>query len=331
LISLQYKHSFGIQAYAKAYRKIVSDTQIPGSFALDEQYWLLGEGSNTVFLQDFSGVVVHMQTRGVQIHSHREDWLVEVQAGENWHKLVVFLLGEGVYGLENLALIPGSVGAAPVQNIGAYGAELAQFCERVRCFDSQSKQWLELTRQECQFGYRDSIFKQADYQHLIIASVTLKFPKRWQANVQYNGLEDLPAHCSAHDVFERVVSIRKNKLPDPAILGNAGSFFKNPVVAASLYKQIQSHYPDIPAFPVNDKQVKVPAAYLIDQCGLKGQRFGQIAAHAKQPLVLVNLGGACGSELLHAANTIRETVQQRFGIRLQNEVRLIGAEGEVNL
>ena len=331
LINLQHRHSFGIRSFARKYRNIVSDTQLPGCFQLDEPKWLLGEGTNTVFLEDYSGVIVHMQTRGVSIKAQGDHYLVEVQAGENWHNLVVYLLEQGVYGLENLALIPGSVGAAPIQNIGAYGAEFGCFCQDVKCFDSKLGQWLTFHNRDCQFGYRDSIFKRPEFQHLVITAITLKFPQQWQANINYNGLEDLPSHTSPEAIFTRVVSIRKNKLPDPTILGNAGSFFKNPVITTSLLQQIQSDFPQIPFFPINDKLVKVPAAYLIEQCGLKGHEWGPIATHTKQPLVLINLGEALGSDVLHAARCIKEAVQQRFAVILNNEVRLIGAEGEMSL
>lgn len=331
MINLQHRHSFGIRSFAQEYRNIKSNTQVPGCFQIDQPKWLLGEGTNTVFLEDFSGVIVHMQTKGVTIKAQGNHYFVTAQAGENWHNLVLSLLRQGVHGLENLALIPGSVGAAPIQNIGAYGAEFARFCYEVKCFDPELRQWLTFHNRDCQFGYRDSMFKRPEFQHLVITAVVLKIPQRWQANTGYNGLDDLPLHTSPQVIFDRVVSIRKNKLPDPAVLGNAGSFFKNPVITTALLKQIQADYPHVPFFTIDEQFVKVPAAYLIEQCGLKGYEWGTIATHSQQPLVLVNLGQACGDDVLHAARYIREVVQQRFGITLNNEVRLIAAEGEVRL
>lgn len=331
MISLQHKHSFGLPASTRHYRQIACESDIATSFKANEMSWLLGEGSNTVFLEDFAGTVVHMQTKGIELKEHSDHFMVDIQAGVNWHDLVVFLLQSGVYGLENLALIPGSVGAAPVQNIGAYGAEFADFCHSVRCYDPLNSQWLPMSRDECQFGYRTSLFKQQANQHLVITSVKLKFPKVWRANTQHGGLEDLKVGVTPQDIFQRVMTIRQQKLPDPKQLGNAGSFFKNPVISFSMAQQIKQDYPTLPIYPVEHNLVKVPAAYLIDQSGLKGQRWGQIATHQQQPLVLVNLGAAIGSELLDAARAIRDAVQQRFKIVLDNEVRLIGAQGEVEL
>ncbi|UAA40858.1 UDP-N-acetylmuramate dehydrogenase [Paraneptunicella aestuarii] len=305
----------------------------------DTPFIILGEGTNMVFVEDFSGSILNILTKGVEIKEQENQFLISVKAGENWHCLVESLLDKGIYGLENMALIPGSVGAAPVQNIGAYGIEFKDMCHSVTTFDIKRKTWQTYTREECCFGYRDSIFKSHEKQFEVITEVALLLPKTWNPNLNYRGLDTLPLGCAAKDVFNRVVEIRQQKLPDPKKIGNAGSFFKNPIISFEKFKSLQEIFPDMPFFNAENEdgkiqnaiKIKVPAAWLIEQCGFKGKHFDGIGCHQNQPLVLVNKGSGSGVSLLTFAREIRSAVLQRFGIQLENEVRLIGRNGVISL
>lgn len=331
MISLQNLHSFGLPACAKSVEWVNSISQLVALFKADESTLVLGEGTNTVFVDNYSGNVGRINLLGKEIVEHEQHYSVLVQAGENWHQLVSELMQKGINGLENLALIPGSVGAAPVQNIGAYGAEFADFCESVHCYDPSSNEHLILSSAECGFGYRDSVFKHASTRHLIITAVQIKLMKQWQPNLKYKGLDALFENASAFDIFNQVVAIRRQKLPDPVEVGNAGSFFKNPVVATSKYQALLESWPGMPSFVVDGGRVKVPAAWLIERCGFKGKCWQGIACHSNQPLVLTNAGKGTGQDLLTAAREIQQTVQHTFGVQLMNEVRLIGEKGLVEL
>lgn len=235
-----------------------------------------------------------------------------------------------IYGLENLALIPGSVGAAPIQNIGAYGVEIEQFIDQVEYYDLNEKNYTSLNSQECEFGYRDSVFKQRLAGQVVITSVTLAIPKSWSAVTHYGELKQLSAP-SAMDIFNKVVSVRQSKLPDPRKIGNAGSFFKNPKVNKADFKQLQQSYPTIPNYPIDAETLKIPAAWLIEQLGFKGKKIGGIGCHANHALVLTNDGTGTGEQLLLLARAIKEAVLNEFSIALENEVRLIGKNGAVAL
>ncbi|MCY7294776.1 UDP-N-acetylmuramate dehydrogenase [Alteromonas sp. a30] len=330
MVSLQDLHSFGLSAKAGVVKRLSKMESLPSVGMNDEPFLVLGEGTNTVFVDDYEGVVVKPELRGIAIKEEKERYLVEVGAGENWHQLVNYLLARNINGLENLAYIPGTVGAAPVQNIGAYGAEFSFFCEAVRCYDLELNKMVSLSREECGFGYRESLFKSSEIKRFIITSVTLSFVKNWCPNLNYAGLDELPENTSAMDVFNQVIAIRRSKLPDPKIQGNAGSFFKNPIITKSAYDILRADNA-IPQFPVDAEHVKVPAAWLIEQCGFKGKTWGGVQCHPAQPLVLVNSGQATGKELLEAAREIRKKVYDTFSVHLTNEVRLIGREGEVAL
>jgi UDP-N-acetylmuramate dehydrogenase len=289
---------------------------------------VLGGGSNILFCNDFAGLVVHNRLQGIELQEESDHWLLHVAAGEEWHQLVRHALQHGWHGLENLALIPGTVGAAPVQNIGAYGVELARFCAYVDAFNWQSGEVERIDAADCQFGYRDSIFKHAYQDSHFITAVGLRLPKVWQPVAGYGPLAALGDNPSAQAIFDTVCDTRMAKLPDPAVLGNAGSFFKNPVVPMALAETLKARHPQMPLYPAGDGQAKLAAGWLIDQCGLKGFAIGRAAVHEQQALVLVNLGGASAMELIALAAHVRDSVEQRFGVQLEHEVRFMGLTGE---
>ena len=282
---------------------------------------LLGEGSNSIFLSDMQRPVLRFIADSVTEQYAADGILLHVEAGHNWHSLVTYAVQQGWWGIENLALIPGSVGAAPVQNIGAYGVELMDSCVYVDFFHWQSKKVQRLTQAECAFGYRDSIFKRALDGKGVIVAVGLKLQTLANPKLSYRGLDHLPADCSVQDVYQAVIAVRRSKLPDPQQLSNCGSFFKNPVIEANQFAELQRLHPDLPAYPQHNGQIKTAAAWLIEQSGFKGQRFGDIGCYDKQPLVLVNYGEGTAFQLETWMKQIITTVQQRFGIQLEPEVR----------
>jgi len=335
---------------------------------------LLGGGSNVLFAGDFPGMVLLMRNRGIEID--RESGRVRVAAGENWHELVRTCLDHGLFGLENLALIPGSAGAAPVQNIGAYGVELESFLVELELFDCDGGTRRTMVREECQFSYRDSALKQPRQRPRVVCSMTLQLRREPAPNLRYSALaEELagthrhrsaaddfsPSRHSArsgaksrnppgsgnippnpvdprgkagkvaesaitpHDVFEAVCRIRRRKLPDPAVLGNAGSFFKNPVISAGEFEALRARFDSAPFHPVGEG-VKIPAGWLLEQCGFKGCRQGAAGVFERHALILVNRGGASGGELRQLALAMRDRVLAEFGIKLEPEVRIIGGD-----
>ena len=286
---------------------------------------ILGGGSNLVLTGDFDGVVWLVRLAGRRLA--REDdtaFWVEAAAGENWHAFVDWTVRQGYAGLENLALIPGTVGAAPIQNIGAYGIEMAEHFERLRALDLTSGTIREFDRGECAFGYRDSIFKRAGPGRYLILSVTFRLPKQWQPRAAYADVARTLAargiaQPSARDIFDAVVEIRRAKLPDPAVTGNAGSFFKNPVVGAAQFAALKLRMPELVSYPQADGQFKLAAGWLIEQAGWMGRALGAAAVHERQALVLVNLGGADGRQMLALADAVRASVHERFGVQLEAE------------
>lgn len=292
---------------------------------------ILGSGSNCVFTEDFQGVVAVNQLSGIAVTETNTSFNINVASGENWHKLVEFCLANNIYGFENLALIPGTVGAAPIQNIGAYGRELNEFVSSVEYVDLLNGKQYSLDAQDCQFGYRDSIFKRPKAKHWFITHVNFTLPKAaYQPETSYGELAALE-DPTPQRIFDKVCEIRRKKLPDPSVLGNAGSFFKNPVLSAEAFQSLRQQFPSVPSYPVNQDKIKIPAAWLIDQCGFKGETLGGVRCHHTQPLVLTNIGGARGADVITLARKISTTIKQRFNIDLENEVRLIGRQGLVNL
>jgi len=297
--------------------------------SFDQVPCILGEGSNSIFLTDLSLPVVRFCQKQRQVVAETQQQVqLHVGAGHNWHQLVLWSVAQGWWGLENLALIPGSVGAAPVQNIGAYGVELADCCDYVDFFHWQDRQVQRLSRNECQFGYRDSIFKHQLAGKGVIVAVGLTLQKQGQAKTGYRGLEQLTAQSPVQDVMATIIAVRQSKLPDPAQLANCGSFFKNPVIPEVLFQRLISNYPALPAYPQPDGQVKVAAGWLIEQAGFKGKRLGGIGCYELQALVLVNFGDGTAAELQQMIQLIRQGVLTMFQINLEPEVRLIGLTNE---
>ena len=284
---------------------------------------LLGEGSNSIFLTNIQRPVLRYTANSVTEIPQTDGILLHVEAGKNWHELVSYTVSRGWWGLENLALIPGSVGAAPVQNIGAYGVELTNSCVYVDFFHWDIQQVQRLSNAECLFGYRDSIFKRALVGKGVIVAVGLKLQTDGIPNLSYKGLDHLSADCSVGDVYQAVLQVRRSKLPDPQHLANCGSFFKNPVLTVEQFNRLRQQYPQMPAYPQADGQIKTAAAWLIEQAGFKGQRMGDIGCYELQPLVLVNYGHGTAAELEQWVGLIIATVQQNFGISLEPEVRML--------
>ena len=326
-VSLRARNTFGVEARANAYLPVSSVAMLrtvrdDAGLATMPRF-VLGGGSNLLLTRDLDALVLHMVNRGIAVVGEDPDHVfVCAQAGESWHALVQWTLAQGLGGLENLSLIPGSVGAAPIQNIGAYGGELADCFHALQAFDFDSGQVLTLTREACAFAYRDSIFKQALRDRVAIINITVALPKRWQANLRYVELADALApisNPSAIDISEAVMAIRRRKLPDPAVMGNAGSFFKNPVVSAAQRDALLLAYPQLVSYEQANGSVKLAAGWLIDQCGWKGRSLGAAGVHDRQALVLVNRGGATGEEMVQLAERIQTDVALRFGVNLEIE------------
>lgn len=295
-------------------------------FATSGRVHVIGSGSNLVLPAVLKGITVLVRNRGVSLV--RESGgvrYVDVSAGEVWHDWVSRALANGWNGLENLALIPGTVGAAPVQNIGAYGVEVGQFIDSVRVWDLHRAQMKTLARQSCGFHYRDSLFKRAENSHLLIVSVRFALPINWQPVLKYPDLAHLERErlqtgsVSAQRVFDAVVDIRRRKLPDPSVTPNTGSFFKNPVVSKQQYKALKQRYPDMVSYRQDDGDYKLAAGWMIDQCGWKGRRMGPVTVHERQALVLTNTGGATQADVLRVAKLIAFDVNTRFGVSLEIE------------
>ncbi|MFY9512439.1 MAG: UDP-N-acetylmuramate dehydrogenase [Rubrivivax sp.] len=327
--SLREFNSFGLPALAQTLVRVASDADVRR--VVDHPQlgmapkFVLGGGSNVVLTRDVTAVVVKVEVPGRRLVAEHDDaWIVEAGAGESWPEFVAWTLEQGWPGLENLALIPGSVGAAPVQNIGAYGVELKDRFESLDAVDLITGRSVTLDAATCRFGYRDSVFKHGLAGKSVITRVRLRLPRPWQPVLGYLDLERKMAetgntHPDAHTIFDWVCGIRRAKLPDPAVVGNAGSFFKNPVVSAEQCRDIIGRDPHIVHYPMADGSVKLAAGWLIDACGWKGKTVGRAGVYDKQALVLVNRGGASGAEVVTLARAIQESVYGRFGIRLEPE------------
>ena len=327
---LRAHNTFGFDVRARLACHVAREADLAAAVrdprAEGQRLLVLGGGSNVVLTRDFDGLVLLVGLRGRRVV--REDdgaWYVEAAAGENWHDFVAWTLDERMPGLENLALIPGTVGAAPVQNIGAYGLEMADRCVSVRAVELASGEAVEFDAAACGFGYRDSFFKREGRDRFVITSVTFRLPKAWTPQAGYADLaraleaRGCPAAPAARDVFDAVVAVRRAKLPDPAQLGNAGSFFKNPVIDAGRFDALAASEPGIVSYPQPDGRVKLAAGWLIDRCGWKGRALRAAAVHERQALVLVNRGGATGADILELAQAIRDDVRARFGVELEQE------------
>ena len=322
-------NTLGIEAVAHAFLPInsVADLQLVRSDPDLSQLprLILGGGSNVVLTRDFPGLVLHIRNQGIQVVGEDADAVtIRAAAGESWHSLVEWTLAHGLGGLENLSLIPGNVGAAPIQNIGAYGVEMQDRFHSLTAFDFMTGEMLTLRRENCAFGYRDSIFKHALRDRAVVIDVTFSLPKRWQADVRYGDITDeLVAHGivkpDPRDISNAVIAIRTRKLPDPAVIGNAGSFFKNPIIPAVQRNALLAQHPSLVSYQQADGSFKLAAGWLIDQCGWKGKALGRVAMYQKQALVLVNLGDASGQDVVRLSEAVRADVMARFGVLLEPE------------
>lgn len=326
---LRRHNTFGFDARARFAVPVRSEADLIAALADPRAGGLplvvLGGGSNVVLSGDLDALVLLMEIPGYQVEATSdggEAWLVTVGAGENWNALVNRTIADGMPGLENLALIPGTAGAAPIQNIGAYGVELRERFAGVRAYDRQAGSFVRLDLQACKFGYRDSLFKRAGAGRYIITAVTLRLPRAWQPVLSYGELgRELDGQLApdAARIRDAVVAIRSRKLPDPAQLGNAGSFFKNPLVSATQRDALLQAHPDLVSYAQPDGTYKLAAGWLIDRCGFKGVSDGPVGVYGKQALVLVHHGGGTGAMLLALANRIADAVQARYGVRIEPE------------
>ncbi len=330
--SLKKFNTFGIEAKAKHFVAVDSVASLTSVLQenRDEKKFILGGGSNMLLTQDIDALVIHINLKGKKIVQENDDWVwVACQAGENWHEFVLWTLSQNYGGLENMSLIPGNVGTTPVQNIGAYGAEIKDTmisCEAIKIDTFEMKTF---SNKDCHFGYRESIFKQEAKDQYIITSVVFQLTKRnhkintaygdIQAELAKNGIEN----PTIKDVSNAVIAIRQSKLPDPKELGNSGSFFKNPILLKSDFEKIHAQFPEMKYYEVSESEVKVPAGWLIEQAGFKGKRFGDAGIHTNQALVLVNYGNATGQEILAVSKDIQKTIFEKFGIHIEAEVNVI--------
>lgn len=333
-VSLKSLNTLGIKAQARYYARVDSVQQLQ-QLSLDPQLkprprLILGGGSNVLFLNNFKGIVIHMAIGGITVTKQDCEYVwVKAGAGVNWHTLVLHCVEQGYAGIENLSLIPGTVGAAPMQNIGAYGVSLSDVFESLEAMEVHSGTVHTFSQKDCNFGYRDSIFKNTRKGQYIITSVTLRLHKQPTFRTTYGALQstlkamDIQA-LSIKAISDAVIHIRQSKLPDPARLGNAGSFFKNPIITQQQFEHHQHTYPDMPGYGQPGGHVKVPAAWLIEQCGWKGKKRGAVGIHAQQALVLVNYGDGTGQAIYQLAQDIKQSVQEKFGIALMPEVQVIG-------
>ena len=331
-ISLKKYNTFGIDAKAKFFCEINSIADLKKALALQgyPTLFVLGGGSNMLITKDLENLVLHINLKGIEVISENKDEaIIKVSAGENWHNMVLWTLDHDYGGLENLSLIPGNTGTAPIQNIGAYGVELKDTFVSCDAMEIATQDLKTFTKEECQFGYRDSYFKNEGLGKYIITSVSFKLTKRnHKLNVDYGAIVS-ELHISGitnpsiKDVSNAVIAIRKSKLPDPKELGNSGSFFKNPVVDKQQFDNFTKMNPTAPFYKVTENEFKIPAGWLIEQCGYKGKRFGDAGVHKNQALVLVNYGDASGAEIIDLAENIIDSVSQRFGIVISPEVNII--------
>lgn len=324
-------HTFGVDAQSAYFAEPTTVEELVRSFEFKEQHSLphliMGEGSNILFRDDFPGLIIHPLFTGLEvIEDSTEEVLVHVGAGENWDAFVEFAVQKGWYGIENLSLIPGSVGAAPVQNIGAYGVEAKDVVERVIVFDSHTGKISNYTNAQCEFAYRESVFKHAEKGRLVVIAVEFRLKKHSDLILDYGNVRDrfeAQPHQNLEGLRQTIISIRNSKLPDPEETGNAGSFFKNPVISIDQFESLKRSWEGIPSYPAGRESVKVPAAWFIDQCGWKGYRDGDTGTWPTQPLVLVNWGAGSGESIFRLSESIQKSVRDRFDIALEREVLVL--------
>jgi UDP-N-acetylmuramate dehydrogenase len=330
--SLQNYNTFGIEAKARAFVAVHNTSELR---TILEHYkstkkFILGGGSNMLLTKDIDALVIHVDLKGKKIIKEDDNFAwVESQAGENWHEFVIWTIDQNFGGLENMSLIPGNVGTTPVQNIGAYGAEIKDTFDSCEAMKIENQEMKTFTKPECHFGYRESVFKNELKDQYIITSVVFKLTKRnHKINTSYGDItaelaKNNIANSTLKDVSDAVIAIRKSKLPDPKELGNSGSFFKNPILLKSDFEKIHQQFPEMKYYEISETEVKVPAGWLIEQAGFKGKRFGDAGIHKNQALVLVNYGNATGQEILDVSKNVQETIFKTFGIHIEAEVNVI--------
>ena len=330
--NLKSLNTFGITALASEFTEIHTEENmqslVENGVLKDKQILILGGGSNLLFTKDFDGLIIKNNIKGIEVIGENDDHIfVQAGAGENWHEFVLFCIEKGWFGLENLSLIPGNVGASPMQNIGAYGVEIKDVFYELEAVNLYAGDIHYFSNAACEFGYRESVFKKHLKNQYLISRVTFKLNKKPNFKVEYGAikteLENMKITAlSAKAVSDAVINIRSSKLPDPKILGNAGSFFKNPVIKEELLNEIKLTYPDVVAYPVGDGIVKLAAGWLIEQAGWKGKTVGNCGVHHLQALVLVNHGNATGTELFDLSTEILASVKEKFNVELEREVNI---------
>ncbi len=331
-ITLKKLNTFGIEAKAAFFAEISSTEDFLSLIKTDvyknNPRLVIGGGSNLLFTKDFEGIVIKNGLHGIDaVHQNEGHVWIEAKAGENWHKFVLWCVEYGYAGLENLSLIPGCVGAAPMQNIGAYGVEIKDVCEKVYALDMETGKETIFSNTDCKFGYRESIFKHSHKNKYLITSVVFKLSKKPNFNTSYGAIEqELSAmgvkELSIKAISQAVINIRSSKLPDPAVKGNAGSFFKNPEVSKEKHDELKKHFEKLVSYPIDNGGYKLAAGWLIEQCGLKGKCIGEACVHDKQALVLVNLGNAKGKDVYALSEEVLQTVKAKFGVTLEREVNI---------
>lgn len=330
--SLKHYNTFGIDVKAREFVSIHSEEELREVLRENtgKRIFVLGGGSNMLLTKDVDALVVHIDIKGKEILSEDEDHaIIRAMSGETWHEFVLYTIGENLGGLENMSLIPGNVGTTPIQNIGAYGAEIKDTFVSCDAMNIHTQEMRTFTREECKFGYRESIFKNEEKGNYIILSVTFRLTRRnHKINTGYGDIQKKLAengivNPTLKDVSDAVIAIRRSKLPDPKELGNSGSFFKNPIVPIAVYEKAKAAYPDIPHYPVSETEVKVPAGWLIEHAGFKGYREGDAGVHKNQALVLVNYGNASGADILALSRKVQQAIFDKYGIRIEAEVNVI--------
>jgi UDP-N-acetylmuramate dehydrogenase len=324
-------NTFGINAHARFFAEATTPEDMKTVISIfkdnEQPKLIMGGGSNLLFTSDFNGVIYYPSIKGIEITRMNDTHVwVKTCAGENWDQFVAYCVKRNWGGIENLSLIPGNVGACPIQNIGAYGVEVKDCIDSVEALDLNTCEIQTFSNAECRFGYRDSIFKNELANRYLISAVTFRLTLNPQANTAYKDVLEELKHfdkLTIASVREAIINIRRRKLPDPEEFGNAGSFFKNPVIPIALFEKIRSDYPEVPLFPVSENLFKIPAAWLIQTAGWKARREGNTGTHPSQPLVIINYGGATGSEIVAFAKKVQEAVFKIFSVELEMEVRII--------
>ncbi|GGK59382.1 MULTISPECIES: UDP-N-acetylmuramate dehydrogenase [Flavobacteriaceae] len=327
-ISLKKYNTFGINANAKRFIEINSVPELKEILEQEKDVFLIGGGSNMLLTSDIEKLVIHLNLKGIIINDlNNDNVLVTAEAGENWHDFVIWCISQNYGGIENLSLIPGNVGTSPIQNIGAYGVEIKDTFHQLEAIEIATGNKSVFNKDDCNFGYRNSVFKNELKGKYIITNVTFKLTKKnHKTNISYGAIKEVLKNIkkpTLKDISDAIIAIRQSKLPDPEEIGNSGSFFKNPVIDIDLFKKIQKKYSNIPNYVISSTEIKVPAGWLIEQCGFKGKRFGETGVHEKQALVLVNYGNATGKEVFKLAKKIQQTVLEKFAIPLEIEVNVI--------